>query len=301
MIIVKRVQQKFDAQVIRRAVPKIRPAILNFWRGRSRRLEIEEITYLSQGLKVKGFIVFPKKRRGKLPCIIYNRGGHGDFSDLWPMQVYRIMSWIADHGYVVMGSRYRGNGGGEGREDYGGNDVHDVTNLIPVLRKIPFADTNRIGMVGASRGGMMTYLALRKLRNLKAAAIIGGSSDLIRQRKTRPRMERYVFRKYIHSRGRAYLTALRQRSVVYWPEKIAPKTPLLLQHGTADWRVDPEDSIRLTQALIKLRRPVRLSLYEGADHGLEEVLDESRAELLDWLDRFVKRTEKIPNTKPHGL
>ncbi len=301
MTIVQRTLQKFDIKVIRQYAPKIRPAILRLWSERARRLVVEDITYLSDGLKVKCFLVYPKRHRGRLPCIIYNRGGNGDFSDLFPTTVYRIMSWLADQGYVVIGSRYRGNGGGEGREDYGESDVHDVTNLIPVLKKLPFADTQRIGMVGASRGGMMTYLALRKLRTLKAAAVIGGSSDLVRQRKTRPRMDQYVFRKYISERGSAYLQALRNRSAIYWPAKLAPKTPLLLQHGTADWRVDPDDSIRLAQALVKLHRPVRLSLYEGADHSLEEHLDESRDELLKWLDRFVKYGEKLPNTKPHGL
>lgn len=290
----------FSAKNIRNVAPKMKPEFLRLWAARARRLQIEEITYRSDGLRVKGFLLYPKKRRGQLPCIIYNRGGNGDFADLYPGQVYRIMAWLAEQGYVVIGSRYRGNGGGEGREDYGGRDVHDVLNLVPVLRTLPFADLKRLGMVGASRGGMMTYLALRKLKNIKAAVVIGGSADLIRQRKSRPPMEKNVFRKYIQQRGPAYLRALKRRSAVYWPAKLAPKTPLLLQHGTADWRVDPDDSIRLAQALIQLHRPVRLSLYEGADHGLDEVLDESREELLQWLDRFVKRGEPIPNSKPHG-
>ncbi len=273
---------------------------LRLWATRARQVHIEEVTYHSDGLKVKGFLLYPKKRKEKLPCIIYNRGGNGDFGDLYPGQVYRIMAWLASQGYVVVGSRYRGNGGGEGREDYGGRDLYDILNLVPVLESLPFADVRRLGMVGASRGGMMTYLALKKLKNIKAAVVIAGSADLVRQRQTRPAMEKNVFRKYIRERGPAYLRALKQRSAVYWPAKLAPKTPLLLQHGTADWRVEPDDSIRMAQALIKLRRPVRLSLYEGADHSLDEVLDESRDELLEWLDRFVKRGEKLPNSKPHG-
>lgn len=290
----------FLSTAIRKLVPNIQPKILRLWTNRARRLHIEKITYPSDGLRVTGFLVYPKKKSRKLPCIIYNRGGNSDFGDLYPDQVYRIMAWLALQGYVVVGSSYRGNSGGEGREDYGGQDVNDVLNLVPVLRSLPFADMKRLGMVGASRGGMMTYLALKKLRNIKAAVVIGGSADLVRQRETRPLMEKHVFRHYITDRGPAYLRALKKRSVVYWPEKLAPNTPLLLQHGAADWRVEPDDSIRLAQALIKLRRPVRLTVYEGATHGLAEHLDESRAELLDWLDRFVKRGEKLPNSQPHG-
>ena len=36
-------------------------------------IEVYAITYLSDGLKVKGFMVKPKEK-GNYPCIIYNRG-----------------------------------------------------------------------------------------------------------------------------------------------------------------------------------------------------------------------------------
>src|SRR5690348_10353068 len=41
-------------------------------------VSFSRITYLSDGLKVKGYIAVPKKP-GKYPCIIFNRGGNRDF------------------------------------------------------------------------------------------------------------------------------------------------------------------------------------------------------------------------------
>ena len=43
--------------------------------------KIKKITYLSDNLKIKGFVAMPKKA-GKFPVIIYNRGGNREFGQL---------------------------------------------------------------------------------------------------------------------------------------------------------------------------------------------------------------------------
>ena len=125
------------------------------------RIDVRSITYVSDGLKVKGYLVAPKEG-GKLPCVIYNRGGNREFG-AWTdrgaaLQLGRIAAW----GYLVIASQYRGNAGGEGVEEFGGRDVNDVLNLLTLLASQPRADTARVGMYGWSRGGMMTYLALAR-------------------------------------------------------------------------------------------------------------------------------------------
>jgi len=67
--------------------------------------------------------------------------------------------WPVNTGAVVMG--------GEGKEEHGGKDLNDVFNLIPLLSHLPNANTLRIGLYGESRGGMMTYLALKCSCNSK--------------------------------------------------------------------------------------------------------------------------------------
>jgi hypothetical protein len=37
---------------------------------------------------------------------------------------------------VVVASQYRGNGGGEGHEEFGGAEVHDILNLIPLAKSL---------------------------------------------------------------------------------------------------------------------------------------------------------------------
>jgi pimeloyl-ACP methyl ester carboxylesterase len=154
--------------------------------------DVQEITYLSDGLRVKGYLITPKKS-GPYPCVIYNRGGNRDYSAITLSNQVPILARIASWGYVVVASQYRGNGGSEGQEDFGGKDVNDVLNLIPLLASHEKADTSRIGMYGWSRGGMMTYLALTKTDKIKGAIIGAAPVGLVRDLERRPAMGKYVF------------------------------------------------------------------------------------------------------------
>lgn len=86
------------------------------------RFECRRITYLNDGLKVVGFIWKPQDTAGKqFPLIIFNRGGNREFGKLTPWFHLGFYAYVS-HGFVVIASQYRGNDGGEGREEYGGVD-----------------------------------------------------------------------------------------------------------------------------------------------------------------------------------
>ena len=191
--------------------------------------------------------------------------------------------------------------GGEGQEEFGGADVHDVLNLIPLLESLPEeADASRMGMIGFSRGGLMTYLALTGTERMKAAAVVSGVGDSRSGIKKRPDMETHVYAELIPNYWEVKQEALLARSPVAWPERLCPTTPLLLLHGTADWRVDPGESMSLARGLLDLRRPYRLVMYEGADHGLSEYREEAYEQIRSWMDRYVRDGEALPDLEPHG-
>jgi dipeptidyl aminopeptidase/acylaminoacyl peptidase len=76
--------------------------------------------YLSDGLQVVGFLWKPQDTVGKqFPLIIFNRGGNREFGKLTPWFHFGFYTY-ASNGFVVLASQYRGNDGGEGREEYGG-------------------------------------------------------------------------------------------------------------------------------------------------------------------------------------
>ncbi len=263
-------------------------------------VKMDDITYISDGLRVVGHLITPTSP-GPHPCVIYNRGGNREFGANSPRRVALRLAKFASWGYTVVASQYRGNLGGEGQEEFGGADVHDVLNLIPLLESLTLeADASRIGMVGFSRGGLMTYLALTGTDRLKAAVVVGGVGDSRSGIDKRPDMETYVYAELIPDYWNVKAEALRARSPVAWPEKLCATTPLLMLHGTADWRVDPLETMTLARKLYDLRRPYRLIMYEGADHSLSEFRAEAYGEIRSWLDRYVRDLEDLPNMEPHG-
>ena len=56
----------------------------------------------------------------------------------------------------------------------------------------------------------------------------------------------------------------------------------------------------MTSALIEARRPVRLMLFEGGDHGLRDYAEEVDAAVLGWFDRYVRDGARWPSLEPHG-
>jgi dipeptidyl aminopeptidase/acylaminoacyl peptidase len=262
-------------------------------------VQFHRITYLSDGLKVNGYLAAPKHGE-RLPCVIFNRGGNREFGALRRGPAAALLGRMASWGFVVVASQYRGNDGGEGREEFGGADVNDVLNLIPLLQSWPHADASRVGMYGWSRGGMMTYLALTRMTNIAAAVIGAGPTDQLRWPERRPDMETNVFAELIPGYATNRDPALRARSALYWPEKLHKQTPILLLHGSADWRVDPTDSLRMATALFEQKHPFRLVFFEGGDHGLSEYSDEVNQLVRDWLDRYVRDRKSWPSLEPHG-
>ena len=261
--------------------------------------ELNEITYLSDDLNVKGYLSLPRQK-GKLPCVIVNRGGNREFGALTSKRALFWLGKIASWGYVVVASQYRGNAGGEGKEEFGGVDVNDVINLIPLLAAIPEADTSRIGVYGWSRGGMMTYRALTKTKKFKAAIIGAGAANAFKNIEKRPTMETYGYAALIPNYWENKESELKKRSAIYWADKLCKTTPILLLHGSADWRVPPEEALEMTNKLYEAKHPFRFVFFEGGDHGLTEYRPEVNRLVKDWLDNYVRDKKPLPNLEPHG-
>src|SRR3990170_2205411 len=121
-----------------------------------------EVTYLSDGLRVKGFLARPTAA-GVYPGVVVNHGGLGSIANSERVALF------AQAGYVAIGPNYRGNSGSQGREDYGGQDVHDVLNAVKALTSLDYVDASRLGMWGVSHGGQMTLLAVAQGAPVQAA------------------------------------------------------------------------------------------------------------------------------------
>lgn len=249
-------------------------------------VELSQIAYRSDELMITGWMAQPRAA-GRYPCLIYNRGGTSEdaltFEDATTV-LKRIASW----GYVVIASQYRGAAASDGADEFGGADVNDVLNLIPVLEQQPEADASRIGMWGWSRGGLMTYRALSQTHRISAAVIVAGVSDAFDYVARRPDMEQEVFAQLIPNYQAVRLMALAVRSPLRWTDWLPSTTPLLLLHGAADERVHPSQSLRMAAALGDAGHPYRLVVFEDGDHGLSQHQEELFTQARTWLDRYVR-------------
>ncbi len=243
------------------------------------------LTYWSDGLRITGFLGRPTTP-GPHPAIIHNRGGYDGVGALTGVE---IVPWV-EAGYVAVATQYRGNAGGEGREDFGGDDVHDVLALIPLLHSLPFVDAERIGMFGGSRGGMMTYLALKAQAltghdDIKAAVTVGGISDLFAwDRERGGSLAGILWLPLIGVTPAQDRAPFEARSAVYWPELI--KVPLLLLHGAADREVSPQQSQALATAVSAAGGAVELTIVPGGDHALT-AQHGGYPEALAWFARYL--------------
>jgi dipeptidyl aminopeptidase/acylaminoacyl peptidase len=130
------------------------------------------------------FLPPPGKRRAHGPAILFFHGGPIREMLLgWhPMDAYTFMyamnQYLADEGYVVLSVNYRG-GIGYGmdfREPInfgagGASELNDILGAALYLRTRSDVDPARIGIYGASYGGLMTALGLARASNLIAAGV----------------------------------------------------------------------------------------------------------------------------------
>jgi dipeptidyl aminopeptidase/acylaminoacyl peptidase len=241
-----------------------------------------EITYLSDGLKITGFIVKPKGDGSSLPALVFNRGGSREYGKV-TVGMLKHLSSLAAQGYVVLASQYRGNDGGEGREEFGGNDVNDVLHIIKLAKSLPFVDPAKIVMLGYSRGGMMTYLAINHGADIQAAVVVGGITDVGQLYVERDEEMKKTIRDLVGMNDAEW----KKRSAYYWPEKI--DTPVLILHGGDDRRVDVSQAKKFAQKLEAASREYELVIFPKGDHGLKTHRAERNRKIFEWFDKYLNR------------
>ena len=250
--------------------------------------KVEKITYISDGLKVKGYLAYPLMNENKkLPCIIWNRGGFKEKGAIDKFTARGIFGQLAGWGYVVFASQYRGNAGGEGKENFGGDDVNDILNLIESAGDIPFTDTDKWGIEGWSRGGMMTLLTLLKNSDfnsvVKCAVLSGAISDLnlyLEFDAERKKDYQKIF-------GKNFNEEINKRTIIDNVYKL-PKIPYLLMHGGKDDTVSPVQTLDLSKKFFEAGILHRLIIFENGDHFLKNYRTEVDEQRKKWFNKYLQ-------------
>ncbi|MEO8665160.1 MAG: prolyl oligopeptidase family serine peptidase [Ignavibacteria bacterium] len=245
-------------------------------------VDVKKIIYDSDGVEVEGYLAHPKDTGKKYGLIIWNRGGHKSDGRIDDFLARGIFGEIASWGYVVLASQYRDE------DEFGGKDVNDVLNLIPLAEKMMFCDSDKIGIEGWSRGGMMAYKVLTSTTRIKCAVIISGLADLFRSEEQRSGLAK-IYRKLFGEEDEIrYKDKMRERSAVFFADKINKETHILLIHGTSDDKVSYLDSEDMYDKLKANGIDCEIKLIEGGDHYLRKKREEVQKLRKEWFDRFVK-------------
>lgn len=248
------------------------------------RLNFYSVTYQSDSVVVSGMAVSQKNNPQPQPVIIFNRGGNRYWARLDVMTMIGATAKIAHSGYFVIASNYRDH------DEYGGIEIDDVLNLIEVSQDFPNTDTSNIGMMGWSRGAMMTYQAIAKSSRIKTGIVINGAPNLFKILDQRPGLEDHVFGQYIPDYYSKKTEQLTHRSPYFWPEKLNPNGSIYLIAGTQDRFVDYHQSVEMAEKLKLISYNSKLSLFE-TNHSFEGKRDELNEVMIQWLDQHLKVNE----------
>jgi dipeptidyl aminopeptidase/acylaminoacyl peptidase len=256
--------------------------------------ECRRVTYMSDGLRVVGYVYAPKSRdSGPLPTILYAPGGTAGFYVIDETTFVRFYTW-AKQGFAILATNYRGRGGSEGLDTWGGDDVDDLLNLVSLGRSLGYVDMDNLFLVGASRGGMMATLSLKRGIPVRAAAIIGGAVDLASLARRRPEFIegwkeqggwpgwKGVWPEFEKRRDEH----LRERSAVHWAERI--NAPILILHSRTDEAVHVEQALAFAKALQAREREYELVIYADDSHALHRNREDRDARLIGWFRRHMK-------------
>ncbi len=246
----------------------------------------ERIEYSSDGLRIRSILVRPTKVPKPLPIILFAHGGVGQWGKITFFEILEFHR-LAEQGYIVVASTFRGEGGSDGKPNLGVGDRTDLMNLMKMAQALPEADPDKIGLWGFSRGGGLGYRFLSATDEIDAAFFIAARTDHLNS-KRRAEFDAFVYPDTVEGYAEDKDAALKLLSPLFWPEKLSPETPIYLLHGTADERVEAWNSIAMAQRLDALKRPYELLLINGGSHALIENQHRVRQEMDRWFAKHLK-------------
>lgn len=236
------------------------------------------IKYKSDDCEVISYLSIPReclKNKKTYPCVIFNRGGNREYGK---NSAGEIAFYAESFNMIIFASQYRGVDGGTGREEFGGADLNDVLKLIDLCSKFSFVDMNKLYMIGGSRGGMMTYMAVREDNRIKKSIVVSGIADVFMDYEySDETMRKEVYEDLIGGTPEEMAEEYKRRSATYWADEI--KCPVLIIHSKQDKKVSYAEAEKMAESLEKAGKEYKLITYDDDFHGFHE---EDLNVILDW-------------------
>lgn len=214
----------------------------------------ERFILRSEGLDLRVFAAVPANEEVASPCVQIHHGG-GGFGPLYE----QMAEQLARHGILGVALIHRGYPGSEGCQQYGKGEVRDIGNLSEELRRRFDVDSERMAIIGYSRGAHSALLALERYRDFCAGVLWSPPVDMAR-----------------HVRVHPWIQDIIGGSPGHVPEEYACRSPLgaveqiscpvLILHGEQDDVVPAEHSRLLAAALKAEGKTFELEFMPGEGH-----------------------------------
>jgi dipeptidyl aminopeptidase/acylaminoacyl peptidase len=203
---------------------------------------------------------------------------------------YMFHHVLASRGYVVLDVDYRGSAG-YGRNwrtaiyrHMGGKDLDDIVDAAGYLADQHRVNRRRIGVYGGSYGGFITLMAMfLSPKTFAAGAALRPVTDWAHYN--------HPYTSNILNEPQTDAEAYRRSSPIYFADRL--EGALLILHGMVDVNVHFQDSVRLVQRLIELRK-------ENWEFQAYPVEDHAFVKETSWADEY-KRILKLFDLHLRGV
>ncbi|WP_332649501.1 alpha/beta hydrolase family protein [Lysinibacillus sp. 54212] len=237
-------------------------------------IRLDEITYWSCGYRVKGMLARPIEA-GEYEALLYLRGGLQSIGMVRPAR----LAQFAAQGFVVFAPYYRGNRGGEGKDEFAGEDRYDAVFGADVLKQ--FINKDTIHIYGFSRGGLMAIWTAILRDDIASIVTWAGVSNAAATYWDRVDMRRGL-RRIIGGTPNKVGERYEDRTPLYDVAYI--NAPVLIIHGTSDSHVDIEHAYQLEFCLQDEGKPVETWYSFGLKHHYPPKLNrETVRNLCTWM------------------
>ncbi len=237
-------------------------------------VDVPIITFTARdGVQVPARLFKPAGFRKGGPGVVFVHGaGYLQNVDRWwsgnYYREYMFDHLLMERGFIVIDVDYRGSAG-YGRdwrtavyEHMGGKDLDDITDAAKYLVAQQGAGPGKIGLWGGSYGGFITLMAMfTQSDTFAAGAALRPVSDWA--------LYNHGYTSDILNLPQSDAPAYRRSSPIFFAEGL--KGALLICHGMVDSNVEFNDTVRLVQRLIELRKENwQLAVYPVENHSFTE-------------------------------
>ncbi len=246
----------------------------------------------SHGISLNGWMIKPNDfdESRNYPVMVVEYGGpgyntvHDSWDEYWGIGRHMWQLMLAQQGYLVVSVDCRGSGN-RGRDfknctykELGKLETEDLIETAKYLGTLNYIDADRIGIFGWSYGGYMSSLAITKGADYYSTAIAVAPVTTWRFYDS-VYTERYMRTPQENASG------YDDNSPINHVEKM--KGAYLLVHGTGDDNVHFQNSVEMTEALIRANKQFDFYMYPDRNHGIYG--NNARLHLYTKMTDFIKK------------